>query len=353
MSHSDRPWRITSSGLPSSPGRTEGKKGPMDTTTLHHDSIVFDGHCDTLLDILSGKRKLAERSSKGHIDLPRLREGGVTAQVFAIFIEDQYLPAGAVKQALRVLDALHGALVAHPDQMLLATQAEHIRMAKRQGKVAAVVGLEGAEALEGDLGVLRMFHHLGVRLLTVTWSRRNQAADGGYEARTGGGLTNFGLQLVQECNRLGILLDISHLAPAGVRDVLEASSQAVVASHSNARARCSHWRNLSDDQLVAVAQKGGVVGVTFVPAFVSDDRKDASLDKLLDHVDHIVHVAGIDHVGLGSDFDGFNPPPPRGLEDVTKVPGITEGLLKRGYSQADVRKILGENWLRVFQQVVG
>jgi membrane dipeptidase len=325
----------------------------MDTTNLHQDSIIFDGHCDTLLEILSGKRKFGERSKKGHIDLPRLREGGVTAQVLAIYLEDQYLPAGAVKQTLRLLDVLYRELAAHPDTFTLATKAADIKAAKRAGKVAAVVGLEGAEALEGDLGTLRMFYRLGVRLLTVAWSRRNQAADGVGEARTGGGLTNFGLQMVQECNKLGILLDISHLAPAGVRDVLEGSSQPIIASHSNAYALCAHPRNLNDEQLLAVAKKGGVVCVVFVPSFITTDRKEASLEKLLDHIDHIVHVAGIDHVGLGSDFDGFGPPPPVGLEDVTHLPGITAGLVQRGYSETDVRKILGENLLRVFRQVAG
>ena len=325
----------------------------MDTARLHQESIIFDGHCDTLLEILSGKCKFDERCTEGHIDLPRLREGGVTAQVFAIYLEDQYLPAGAVKQTLRLLDVLYEQLTAHPDAFTLATKATDIEAAKRAGKVAAVVGLEGAEALEGDLGTLRMFYRLGVRLLTVTWSRRNQAADGVSEARTGGGLTNFGLQMVEECNKLGILLDISHLAPAGVRDVLEASSQPVIASHSNAHALCAHARNLSDEQLLAVAQKGGVVCVVFVPSFITTDRKEASLEKLLDHIDHIVRVAGIEHVGLGSDFDGFSPPPPVGLEDVTCLPGITAGLVQRGYSEADVRKVLGENLMRVFRQVAG
>ncbi len=325
----------------------------MDANKLHQDSIVFDGHCDTLLEILSGKRKFDERSRKGHIDLPRLREGGVTAQVFAVYLEDQYLPAGAVKQTLRMLDTLHHELDAHPDAFTLATRAADIEAAKRQGKVAAVVGLEGAEALEGDLATLRMFYRLGVRLLTVAWSRRNQAADGVGELRTGGGLTTFGVELVHECNRLGVLLDISHLAPAGVKEVLEISSQPVIASHSNAYALCAHKRNLTDEQLQAVARKGGVVCVVFVPVFITAARKDASLEKLLDHIDYIVRVAGIDHVGLGSDFDGFSPPPPVGLEDVTRMPGITAGLVQRGYSEADIRKILGENFMRVFRQVAG
>ena len=325
----------------------------MDAITLHYNSIIFDGHCDTLLEVLDGKRRLNERSTEGHIDLPRLREGGVTAQVFAIFIEDKYLPAKAARQTLRLLDVLYNELAANTDSLVLATMAEDIERAKQTGKVAAVVGIEGAESLEGELGLLRIFHRLGVRLLTIAWSRRNEAADGIQEARTGGGLTNFGLKLVEECNRLGIMVDISHLAPAGVRDVLETSSKPVIASHSNAYALCPHPRNLTDQQLTALAENGGVVGVTFVPSFIAEDRKEASLEKLLDHIDHIVRVAGIDHVGLGSDFDGFSPPPPAGLEDVTRLPGITAGLLSRGYSADEVRKILGGNFLRVFRQVAG
>jgi membrane dipeptidase len=325
----------------------------MDAEALHRSSIVFDGHCDTLLRMAEGKLKLSARSTEGHIDLPRLRDGGVTAQVFAIFVEDKYLPAGAAVQTLRVLDTLYDALQDNADALLLATTVEDIESAKADGKVAAIVGFEGAESLEGDLALLRMFHRLGLRLLTVAWSRRNQAADGAWEARTGGGLTNFGLKLVEECNRLGIVLDISHLAPAGVKDVLQLSSAPVIASHSNARALCPSPRNLTDEQLQALADKGGVVGVTFVPAFLSEKSEEASLERLLDHVDHIARVAGIDHVGLGSDFDGFRPPEPKGLEDVTCMPAITAGLVQRGYAEEDVRKILGGNLLRVFRQVVG
>lgn len=325
----------------------------MDPTTLHHETIVIDGHCDTLMAVLDGGRKLGERSSEGHVDLPRLREGGVTAQVFAIFIEDQYLPARAAGQTLRMLDALYRELDDNADSLVLATGAECIVEAKALGKVAAIVGIEGAESLEGDLGLLRIFYRLGLRLLTVTWSRRNQAADGVSESCSGGGLTEFGIQLVEECNNLGVVLDISHLAPAGVRDVLEASARPIIASHSNAHAVCPHARNLTDEQLVAVAEKGGVVCTTFVPGFITEEGKGASLGKLLDHIDHIVRVAGIDHVGLGSDFDGFGPPAPKGLEDVARLPEITTGLVSRGYIDDEVRKVLGGNLMRVFRQVMG
>jgi membrane dipeptidase len=325
----------------------------MDAASLHHDSIVVDAHCDTLLSVQAGERGLAERSTQGHIDLPRLLDGGVTAQVFALFLEDRYLPAAAAKQTLRLLDTLYAALADHAAQLTLALKADDIEWAKKEHKVAAVIGFEGAEALEGDLGLLRVFHRLGLRLLTIAWSRRNQAADGVAEACTGGGLTNFGRQLVEECNKLGVILDVSHLAPAGVADVLEASAAPIIASHSNAHALCPHARNLTDEQLVGVARTGGVIGVTFVPAFIHEDEEQASLDRLLDHIDHIVGVAGTDHVGLGSDFDGFGPQTPQGLGDVTCMPGITAGLVERGYSPDDVRKILGLNFLRVFRAVAG
>ncbi len=325
----------------------------MNIEELHRSSIIFDGHCDSLLRVVEGQLKLAERSAEGHLDLPRLHDAGVTAQVFAIFIEDQYLPAGAARQTLRVLDAFYRELEANADALFLATKAADIGQAKAAGTVAAIIGCEGAECLEADLALLRVYHRLGLRLLTVAWSRRNQAADGAWESRTRGGLTNFGIKVVEECNQLGILLDISHLSPAGVEDILEVSAAPVVASHSNAHALCPSPRNLTDQQLVALAEKGGVVGVTFVPSFISERQEEASLAKLLDHVDHIVKTTGIDHVGLGSDFDGFRPPAPAGLEDVTHLPGITAGLVQRGYSEEDVRKVLGLNWLRVFRQAVG
>ena len=325
----------------------------MDTKALHRESIVVDGHCDTLMRVADGTRKLGERSSEGHLDLPRLQDGGVTAQVFAIYLEDRYLPAGAAKQTLHTLDALYREVAENSGSMMLATRAGDVEEAKRTGKVAAIIGFEGAEALEGDLALLRVFHRLGLRLLTVTWSRRNQAGDGIQEIRTGGGLTSFGVQLVEACNQLGIIVDVSHLSPAGLTDVLETSTAPIVASHSNAFAVCPHRRNLTDNQLTALAANGGVVGVTFVPSFISEAKDRADLSTLLEHVDHITGVAGIEHVGIGSDFDGFGPSTPAGLEDVTCLPDITAGLARRGYSDQDVRKILGGNLMRVFRQAAG
>jgi membrane dipeptidase len=325
----------------------------MDPGQLHRESIVFDTHCDTLQEVLAGKRRLGERSEEGHLDLPRLHEGGVTAQIFAVFVSPSHFPTGAARQALRLLDVFHQELEGNVDQLTLATKASEIERAKVGGKVAGILSLEGAEALEGDLRVLRAFYKLGVRNIGLTWNLRNAAADGVDETRSSSGLTNFGVQLVQEMNRLGILVDISHLSPTGVRDVLHISEVPVIASHSNAYALCSHRRNLTDEQLEGVASKGGVVGVTFVPGFVTEDEDQATLERVLDQIDYMVKTMGVDHVGLGSDFDGFFNSKVRGLEDVTCLPGLTAGLVERGHGEEDVKKILGGNFLRVFGEVVG
>lgn len=330
----------------------------MDADTLHQQSIIIDGHCDTLLGMQMREKgpppylKHLE-DHKGHIDLPRLKEGGITAQNFACFIGPQYLPAQATRQTLDLIDLFCRFQDEHADELCLALCAEDIEKAKAANKVAGILSMEGAEGLEGDLSVLRMVHRLGVRWVGLTWSLRNQAGDGVYEDRTGGGLTRFGVELVQELNRLRMIVDIAHLAPAGVRDVFEICEGPVVASHANANALCPVSRNLTDEQLEAVARSGGIVGAVYVPSFVTDGEEPATLDMLLDHIDHMVGVMGVDHVGLGSDFDGFGGPPPLGLEDVSYTPNVTKGLLARGYSAEDVTKILGGNWLRVIREVVG
>ena len=325
----------------------------LDANSLHADAIVIDAHCDTLLSVVEDKRPLVERCEQGHNDLARLRQGGVTAQLFALFARPPALGGAAPTwQALRLLDAFYQGLEATPD-LILATKAADIRRAKAEGRLAGIIGMEGAEALRGDLGILRMFYRMGLRNLGLTWSLRNEAADGVFEERTGGGLTEFGVQVVRESNRLGIMVDVAHLAPAGVREVLAMSERPVIDSHANARALCDHRRNLTDQQLEAIAKTGGVVCAVFVPSFVADKPEERTLDKLLDHIDHMARVAGVDHVGLGSDFDGFEDPPIPGLEDATHFPHITAGLLARGYSEEAVRKILGGNLLRVFEEIAG
>jgi membrane dipeptidase len=218
-----------------------------------------------------------------------------------------HLPV-ATKRSLQLLDTFYTELEAHHDKMRLATKADDIAAAKSDEKVAAVLSLEGVEPLAGDLGLLRMFYRLGVRAAGLTWNWRNEAADGLYEERSGGGLTTFGVALIEEMNRLGMIVDVAHLASAGVRDVLEISQAPIIVSHADAKAVCGHFRNLTDEQLEAVAGKGGVVCAGFDPSFLEPDARVSSLDKLLDQMDYMVRVAGKDHIGLGSDFDGVELP---------------------------------------------
>lgn len=323
----------------------------MSSNNLYPDAIVVDGHCDTLGDVLEGKRTLAERSTQGHVDLPRLAAGGVTAQIFACFVPIHEYHRGATRYALHMVDALHQALEAHPEQLLLAASAADIRRAQAEGKVAAILGLEGAEPLRDSLPLLRSFYRLGMRVLGLTWNFRNEVADGVMQGREARGLSPFGVQVVEECNRLGVLIDVSHLAPAGLEDVLRVSQQPVIASHSNARALCDHPRNLTDAQIEAIASRGGLVGVTFVDAFLHQPASEATIEHALDHIDYLLRVAGPEHVMLGSDFDGATMP--QGLEDATRYPALTAGMAARGHSAAVIRGVLGQNFLRVFEQVAG
>jgi membrane dipeptidase len=320
-----------------------------------------DAHIDTLLEIMvpparpikvPTPRKFGERSSKGHVDLPRLLESGVDLQIFAVYIQPEYKIERALHRALQVIDRFYKELHDHEDKMMLFTKVSDVREAEKHGKIAAMLSIEGGEAVEADLGILRMLHRLGLRAMTLTWNERNQIADGAGEGRTKGGLTNFGVELVKEMNNIGMVVDVSHLSDPGFFDVIETTTKPVIASHSNCRAICNHRRNLTDDMIKILADNGGVMGMNFSAAFVDENKEKATLERVLDHVDHIVKVASVDHVGIGSDFDGIENTP-KGLEDVTRMPYLTEGLLKRGYKEDDIRKILGENFLRVFSEVIG
>lgn len=325
----------------------------MNPTTLHNNAIVVDGHCDTLGDVLEGLRGLGERSPLGQVDLPRLKEGGVTAQIFACFVPVDQYRHGATKHALQRMDMFFQALEAYPNTLTLATSAADIRKAKRAGKIAGILGLEGAEPIEDSIELLHAFYRLGVRNLGLTWNFRNDVADGVFEGESARGLTRFGVKVIEACNRLGILIDVSHLSAAGLEDVLRVSQHPIIASHSNAAAVCNNVRNLTDEQIEAIAGRGGLIGVTFVPSFLTQPYRAATIDHILDHVDYLVKKAGADHVMLGSDFDGMGTVVPKGMEDATRFPALTAGMLARGHSEQTVRKILGLNFLRVFESVVG
>lgn len=319
---------------------------------IHQKATVFDGHCDTILEVLNHKRSLGSRTLVGHLDIPRMKEGGVDVQFFAVFIEDIYKPDRSLKRTLQLIDCFYKEIEKNQDDISLVTNYNQIEEVNNAGKIAAILSIEGGEALEGDLGVLRVLYKLGVRLLTLTWNQRNQIADGIGESRTGSGLTKFGLKVIDEMNRLGMLIDVSHLSETGFWDVIKRSKAPIVASHSNCYALCPHLRNLKDEQIKALADKGGVIGITFVPNFLTQEKRKTTVGDVVKHIDYLVEKVGVDYIGLGSDFDGTGGLP-LGLEGVDKVPNITGELLDRGYKEKDIKKILGENFLRVFKEVVG
>jgi len=323
----------------------------MDAGNLHNNSFFVDLHCDSLYLYADGQRDLTKRSDEGHLDIPRMKKGGVNAQVFAVWTSpEQFKPGERAPFVHKAIDAFESLCRAVPGEIGQARTPDEILSVVNSGRVAGILGIEGGHALEGSLENIQAFHQRGVRLITLTWNNANEFADSCIED-TGRGLTELGIRAVRMMNGLGIIADLSHCAPGTFDDVLETSTVPVVCSHSACRALCDHPRNLTDDQLKRLAQARGVIGIVFLPAFLRPEPQPTSLSDVLNHIEHAVRVAGIDSVAIGSDFDGFGPVPPTGLEDVTKMPSIPEGLLTRGFSEPDVRKILGENFLRLWREV--
>jgi membrane dipeptidase len=322
------------------------------TTDLHQNSFVLDAHCDTLghaTAYIYSRRDLTEWGERGHLDLPRMRAGGINAQIFACFPGVERLSANATSGALQRVEALYDLIKRAPDQVTLVQTADDLARLTPDGPIGGILGLEGVEALDGQMSLFRIFQRLGVRNIGLTWDPRNAAADGA-GAGTSFGLTPFGRELVEACNEMGVMVDVSHLNAAGLEDVLAISNKPFIASHSNARALFDHPRNLTDAQIRAIADKGGVIGATFVTFFLTAHPEQATLDDLLNHIDHLVNVGGIEHVGIGSDYDGCTTPPE--LDSGEKYPALTAGLLRRGYAPDDIRKILGENFRRAFMEVL-
>ena len=350
---------------------------------LHFSSIVVDTHSDSIGWVLDRGEDLADDISGRQVTLPKMRQGGLTAQFFAAWSNPvRYPQEAAIRRTLGFIDALRQACDRNAGQIEIALTAADVRRLKAEDKLAAVVCVEGGHSIEDDLGVLRVYHDLGVRYMTLTHNNTNMWADGILDDPRHDGLSDFGRDVVREMNRLGMIVDISHVAVKTFWDAVETSEKPVMASHSNASALCGHPRNMNDDQLRAVAESNGVVCATFVPQFVSeglrrqveeldlaavgtydtqhvgpiedaaDELAMPSYTEVVDHIDHMVEVAGIDHVGLGSDF-GVISTTPVGLEDCSRFPILTEEMLVRGYSDGDVRKVLGENVLRVMEDVIG
>ncbi len=363
---------------------------------LHDRTIVVDTHDDTPQRLLFDKTfNIGMRNKDGHVDIPRMREGGLDALFFSIWVPSQITGPPAVKRALDLIDSVREAVRTHPNDLMLANTAADIRRAAAEHKIAALMGMEGGHIIDDDLAVLRLYAALGVRYLTLTHFLNNNWADSSTDKPAHNGLTAFGKDVVRELNRLGVIVDVSHVSDKTFYDLLEVTKAPVIASHSSSRAISNHPRNMTDDMMRALAKNGGVVMINYAAAFLSEEFRVASekksgnivaamaamskkcggneactimenerieheammkgelpkamWDKIVEHIDHAVKVAGVDHVGLGSDFDGATMP--IGMEDVSKLPKITDALLKKSYSEPDIEKILGGNILRVMEQV--
>jgi membrane dipeptidase len=362
---------------------------------LHFSSMVVDTHDDTTQRFLHGKFDIGARHSDGGIDIPRMREGGLDAVFFSIWIPSKITGQEAVNRALAQIAAVREQVSAHPKDLALATTAAEVRAAHKRGKIAALLGVEGGHMINSNLDVLRNFASLGVRYMTLTHSGNDEWADSSTDTPAHNGLTDFGKDVVREMNRLGIIVDISHVSDKTFYDALGVSKAPMLASHSSCRALCDVPRNMTDRMMRDLAAKGGVVQINYHVGFLSQEFRNAEKanpeinkaigeevqkrcgddeacqllegdrltreyvergklprvgwKKIIEHIDHAVKVAGVDHVGLGSDFDGANMP--YGMEDASKLPKITDALLKKGYSEDDVKKILGENTLRVMAEV--
>lgn len=329
----------------------------MTTKELHDSLIIMDGHCDTASyaagfdfnGTTSVPFDLCARNQTCHVDFPRLFEGGVTAQFFAMFTDDSFV-SSAREHTYRMLEAMEAAFD-RCDRARLATKASHVLAAKAEGTLAAFLTIEGGEAIGESLDDLRAFYARGVRLMTLTWNRIN-AIGRGAEHPGPDGLTPFGRTVIAEMERLGMIVDVSHLCDQALDEVLAVAQRPVVASHSNSRVIVPHRRNLTDDQAERIAATGGLVAVTFAGVFVDPVPANVTVDRVLDHVDHLVSVIGADHVGLGTDFDGFTAAHGLVMRDCTHLPELTAGLVRRGYAEADIRGIMGGNWLRVADSIL-
>jgi membrane dipeptidase len=364
--------------------------------SLHRRAIVVDTHVDVPSEHFDkAELDLSQRHDPawGHIDIPRMREGGLDAPFFSIYIPGTVTGPEAVKRALQLIDWTREQVARHPNDLVMATSVSDVRRIHRQGKIAVLMGMEGGHMIADDLRVLRIYASLGIRYLTLTHGRHTNWADSSGEAAKHNGLTDFGKDVVRELNRSGVMVDVSHVADKTFWDALEVSRAPMIASHSSCRSICTAPRNMTDEMIRALAKKGGVIQITFVDSFLSQELREAqegtraerearlaeidkqyandaekrraerqrinreyrdrgpkvSWQKIVEHIDYAVKLTSVDNVGIGSDFDGATMP--EGMEDASKLPKITEALLKRGYKPQDIEKILGGNLLRVMEQV--
>jgi membrane dipeptidase len=338
---------------------------------IHNTSQLIDGHNDypwALRDLDRG-RDFAKADITGSVprlmtDIPRLRQGGVGGQFWSVYVPSTMMGKEAVRETMEQIDVVHRMTKRWPATFELALTAADAERAFKSGHIASMIGMEGGHSIDNSLATLRMLYALGARYMTLTHSANLAWADSATDKPVSGGLSRFGEEVVREMNRLGMLVDLSHVSPDTMEDALRVAEAPVIFSHSSARALCNVPRDVPDNILRMMPKNGGVVMVTFVPGFISQEVADygakpeefrktnpsprATLSQVADHIDHIRKVAGIDHIGLGGDFDGITEVV-QGLEDVSKYPDLTAELLKRGYSDGDVRKVIGGNVLRAWK----
>jgi len=325
---------------------------------MHRDLFVVDGHADTLYRALRDARRWEERSEEGQSDLPRFIEGGVNLQVFAVFSSPAHRGPGFTVRALEMINAFFGGMEraasspggARAPVASLGCVRTKEDVDRARGGFWGLLSIEGGEAIGGSVGALEAFFRLGVRAMGLVWNHRNELADGVSESETGGGLTRLGKEVVRRMNEWGMLVDVSHLSEPGFWDVVRHARAPIYASHCNARRLCDHPRNLTDDQLRAVADSGGVIGINFCDRFLVETG-EATLTHVVDHIAYVCDLVGTEHVGLGTDYDGIETPP-KGLEDVSKLPALTAAMLARGFGEEAVRAVMGENLARLFSTVL-
>jgi len=323
---------------------------------LHKSLIVIDGHCDTALDLAGmsftdpnmEKRDFFRESDEGHLDLPKLRKGGVTCQTMAVYTPDE-LVERSYEHTIRISNHIDGL---YNDDVMPALCGMDIRTAKRENKTALLKSLEGSDAMGTSLETLKELYDRGFRMSGLTYNRINALGRGCGTPGTSG-LTPFGKRVVAEMAKLGMIVDVSHLSDEGLEDLIDITERPVVASHSNSREVENHRRNLTDRQLEAIAGTDGLIGLTYPGIFIHSDPAKVTFERLMEHLDHMLSVVGPRHIGLGSDFDGFTAPYGVCMSSCAETGKITEHLVGRGWKDNEVAMIMGENWLRIIDEVVG